>query len=130
MTSVSRMQEYASLPPEEGFNLNSDLTIPLEWPADGQICFQRAVMRYRPDLEPALKEISLEIEGGMKVGVVGRTGAGKSSLVHALLRLTNCDPGTGVAIDGRSTKHVGLRRLRQAISVIPQTPFLFEGTLR
>ena len=76
-------------------------------------------MRYRPSFDPVLKGISVDIEAGMKVGVVGRTGAGKSSLLHALFRLTECDPGTGLAIDGRSTKLVGLKKLRESISIIP-----------
>ena len=66
----------------------------------------------------------------MKVGVVGRTGAGKSSLLQALFRLVECDRGSSILIDGIGTSEVGLTTLRRAISIIPQSPFLFEGTVR
>ena len=64
----------------------------------------------------------------MKVGVVGRTGAGKSSLLQALFRLTECEREDSILIDGTPTSSVGLSTLRRAISIIPQSPFLFEGT--
>ena len=66
----------------------------------------------------------------MKVGVVGRTGAGKSSLLQALFRLVECDRDGAIKIDGRSTTQLGLSTLRRNISIIPQSPFIFEGTVR
>ena len=66
----------------------------------------------------------------MKVGVVGRTGAGKSSLLQALFRLVECDRESSILIDETSTSKLGLRALRSAISIIPQSPFIFEGTVR
>ena len=66
----------------------------------------------------------------MKVGVVGRTGAGKSSLIQALLRLVECDNESSILIDEISTPKIGLSTLRRAISIIPQSPFIFEGTVR
>ena len=66
----------------------------------------------------------------MKVGVVGRTGAGKSSLIQALLRLVECDNESSILIDEISTSKIGLSTLRRAISIIPQSPFIFEGTVR
>lgn len=87
-------------------------------------------MSYSKELEPALKDITLEIEAGMKVGVVGRTGSGKSSLLKALFRFFDCDPFSSIEIDGIDIFNIPLRKLRQSISFIPQSPFLFSGTLR
>jgi ATP-binding cassette subfamily C (CFTR/MRP) protein 1 len=86
-------------------------------------------MRYRPELEPCLREVSLQIRGGERVGVVGRTGAGKSSLTLALFRILEADSGK-ILIDGVDVSQIGLHDLRSIISIIPQDPQLFEGTLR
>merc|ERR1719305_63448 len=85
--------------------------------------------RYRPDLPLVLKEISVDIKGGMKVGIVGRTAAGKSSLISTLLRLVELDAGT-ISVDGVNISEIGLSDLRSAIAVIPQDPVLFQGTVR
>merc|ERR1719305_1668691 len=85
--------------------------------------------RYRPDLPLVLKDISVDIKGGMKVGIVGRTGAGKSSLISTLLRLVELDAGT-ISVDGVNIGEIGLADLRSAIAVIPQDPVLFQGTVR
>lgn len=86
-------------------------------------------MRYRPELEMCLREVSLEIKGGERVGVVGRTGAGKSSLTLALFRILEAAGGK-IIIDGVDISDIGLHDLRSIISIIPQDPQLFEGTLR
>jgi ATP-binding cassette subfamily C (CFTR/MRP) protein 1 len=86
-------------------------------------------MRYRPELELCLREVSLEIKGGERVGVVGRTGAGKSSLTLALFRILEAAGGK-IIIDGVDISEIGLHDLRSIISIIPQDPQLFEGTLR
>ena len=85
--------------------------------------------RYRPNLPLVLKDISVDIKGGMKVGIVGRTGAGKSSLISTLLRLVELDAGT-ISVDGVDIGEIGLADLRSAIAVIPQDPVLFQGTVR
>lgn len=86
-------------------------------------------MRYRPELDLALKDVCVKIRGGERVGVCGRTGAGKSSLTLALFRII--EPASGrVLIDGIDTSIIGLRDLRSIVSIIPQDPELFEGTLR
>lgn len=82
-------------------------------------------MRYRENFPLVLKNISFRVEPGMKVGVVGRTGAGKSSLLKALFRLSECELGSEILIDGVKTSEIGLRTLRKAISIIPQSPFIF-----
>ena len=86
-------------------------------------------MKYREDLDPAVDDVSFEIEPGMKVGIVGRTGAGKSSILQSLFRLIDLSSGT-VEIDGINIKEVGLHTLRTKVGYIPQQPFLFSGTVR
>ncbi|KAJ2801114.1 hypothetical protein H4S07_005014 [Coemansia furcata] len=86
-------------------------------------------MRYRSELDTVLNQLSFKIGGKEKVGVVGRTGAGKSSLTYALLRLVEPDSGS-VFIDGVDTSTIGLHTLRSRISIVPQDPVLFEGTIR
>lgn len=86
-------------------------------------------MRYRPDLELCLKEVSFQIGGGQRVGVVGRTGAGKSSLTLALFRILEATSGK-IRIDGVDISEIGLHDLRSIVSIIPQDPQLFEGTIR
>ncbi|KAJ2894026.1 ATP-binding cassette glutathione S-conjugate transporter ycf1 [Coemansia aciculifera] len=99
------------------------------WPAQGSIEFKGYSMRYRPDLSPVLNELSFTINAKEKVGIVGRTGAGKSSLIYALLRLVEPAEGS-VFVDGVDTSKIGLHTLRSNISVVPQDPVLFEGTIR
>ena len=89
-----------------------------------------ATLRYRKDFDPVLEDIKFKIEPGMKIGVVGRTGAGKSSLLQALFHLVECDRDGSIKIDGTSTTQVSLSTLRRNISIIPQSPFIFEGTVR
>ena len=86
-------------------------------------------MKYREGMEPSLKNLSCNIQGGMKVGIVGRTGAGKSTILQVLFRLTDCYEGK-ITIDGQNINDVGLHKLRQNIAFIPQTPFLIQGTIR
>lgn len=86
-------------------------------------------MRYRPGLEPSVKNLSFTVKGGMKVGIVGRTGAGKSSILQALFRLVELETGS-IIIDGSDSKDVGLHLLRRSIAYIPQSPFLLQGSIR
>ena len=100
-----------------------------DWPESGNINFDGYSTRYRDGLELVLKKISFEIRGGHRVGVVGRTGAGKSSLTLALFRLI--EPVDGhIYIDGLDISQLGLYDLRSRITIIPQDPVLFTGTLR
>ena len=86
-------------------------------------------LRYRPELEPALRDVSFKINGGERVGVVGRTGAGKSSLTLGVFRILEAAGGR-ILIDGVDISKIGLHDLRSHVSIIPQDPQLFEGTLR
>ncbi|KAJ2464793.1 Canalicular multispecific organic anion transporter 1 [Coemansia sp. RSA 2337] len=100
-----------------------------DWPAQGAIEFKDYSMSYRSELGTVLNQLSFTINSKEKVGIVGRTGAGKSSLTYALLRLV--EPATGsIFIDGIDISTIGLHTLRSNISVVPQDPVLFEGTIR
>jgi ABC-type multidrug transport system fused ATPase/permease subunit len=99
-----------------------------KWPLKGEIIFTCVTMRYRDDLEPALKNVSFKVESGMKVGIVGRTGSGKSSILQVLFRLIKLEAGS-IEIDNIDIRDVGLHLLRSNIGFIPQMPFLLQGTL-
>ena len=96
------------------------------WPSKGEIKFLNVGLRYQKSGPLVLKNITLDMISGSKVGVVGRTGAGKSSLITALLRLSELDEGT-ITIDGVDLSKISLFDLRSAIAVIPQDPVLFQG---
>ncbi|KAG8995316.1 hypothetical protein FRB94_009288 [Tulasnella sp. JGI-2019a] len=100
-----------------------------DWPQGGSLQFRDVVMRYRPNLPPVLHGISLDIREGEKIGVVGRTGAGKSSLMIALYRVVELSGGS-IWLDGIDISTLGLFDLRSKISIIPQDPLLFSGTIR
>ncbi|EGR33591.1 hypothetical protein IMG5_048610 [Ichthyophthirius multifiliis] len=87
-------------------------------------------MKYRPELNFVLKGTSFCIKSGQSVGCVGRTGAGKSSLLQALFRMTNIEPQSKILLDGVDIRTIGLNTLRSSISIIPQAPFLFSGNVR
>nr|CAD7572511.1 unnamed protein product [Timema californicum] len=132
MMSVERILEYTRL--EEEPLLQSTPVIitgknpPEEWPKEGEIQLEHTFLKYAQNESYVLKDINITIKPKEKIGVVGRTGAGKSSLITALLRLAPVE-GT-VRIDGLDTKDIGLQDLRSRISTIPQDPILFLGTLR
>lgn len=125
MTSVERVQEYADLNPEIDENTREP---PKSWPDKGKIVFRNMFLRYSPGDPYVLKDLSFIIEPREKIGIVGRTGAGKSSLIQALFRLANVDGA--ILIDNIDTKSVPLSVLRSHVSIIPQEPVLFSGTLR
>ncbi|KAI0733631.1 ABC protein [Fomitopsis betulina] len=131
MSSVERVIEYTrgDRIEQEAPHEIKDKQPPKEWPASGAIDFKDVVMRYRPGLPFVLKGLSLSIRGGEKVGVVGRTGAGKSSLMLALFRIVELSSGS-IGIDGIDIATIGLKDLRSKLSIIPQDPLLFSGTIR
>ncbi|XP_011877748.1 PREDICTED: probable multidrug resistance-associated protein lethal(2)03659 isoform X2 [Vollenhovia emeryi] len=128
MTSVERVLEYTNLPQER--SITSDSPPPSTWPSQGQLILKNVSMKYHKDDPPVLKDLNVSIEPGWKVGVVGRTGAGKSSLISALFRLFNEYLEGEIKIDGRDTSTVSLSELRSKISIIPQQPVLFSESLR
>ncbi|EPY85139.1 multidrug resistance-associated protein 6 [Camelus ferus] len=128
IVSVERMKDYAQTPKEAPWRLPACAARP-PWPCGGQIEFRNFGLRYRPELPLAVQGVSFKIHAGEKVGIVGRTGAGKSSLARGLLRLLEAAEG-GIWIDGVPIAQVGLHTLRSRITVIPQDPVLFPGSLR
>ncbi|CAF3768645.1 unnamed protein product [Rotaria sordida] len=134
MTSAERIHEYGQLVPERDQNSskNGVLIQPTDdWPSHGIIEFKDYTFRYRPELDPVLKNLNLRVESKEKIGVIGRTGAGKSSLLQALFRLVNQSAINGtILIDDIDIGCLSLDHLRSHLSVIPQVPILFCGTLR
>ncbi|OWF39710.1 multidrug resistance-associated protein 5-like [Mizuhopecten yessoensis] len=126
-TSIQRLHEY-----ESSLETETDTTsvVPDEsWPREGRLIFSDVLMCYRKDMDPVLRNIHFNIHPKQKVGIVGRTGAGKSSLAAALFRL--CDLTEGhIYIDGVDIAHIPRKVLRSRLSTIPQDPVLFAGTLR
>jgi len=124
---LERVLQYTKLPQEPPHVLASDPK-PDEWPAKGVVVFSNVSMRYRPGLPLALTDFSATIDAKQKCGIVGRTGAGKSTLILALFRIQPIDSGV-ITIDGLDLLSMGLRRLRSAITIIPQDPVLHMGSV-
>ncbi|KAM5199046.1 ATP-binding cassette sub-family C member 6 isoform 2-T2 [Hipposideros larvatus] len=128
IVSVERMKDYARTPKEAPWTLPT-CAARAPWPQRGQIEFRDFGLRHRPELPMAVRGVCFKIHAGEKVGIVGRTGAGKSSLAGGLLRLLEAAEG-GVWIDEVPIAQVGLHTLRSRITIIPQDPILFPGSLR
>lgn len=148
MTSVERILQYTDLEPVSELPPNTWISHPAtkrlnfpskqefsppdkppaDWPRTGKVSFQNMSLRYDPKGPPTLKNLRIEIQAGWKVGVVGRTGAGKSSLISALFRLSHID-GI-IEIDNINTALITLESLRSKVSIIPQDPVLFSESVR
>ncbi|VDN03673.1 unnamed protein product [Thelazia callipaeda] len=124
MISVERIIDYSKLPQEP---IREGVSLPLDWPSEGHIVFKNVTVHYGKDAPPVLKNINADIIPMEKIGIVGRTGAGKSSLLKAIFHLIELEGS--IIIDNIDTKTVSLKSLRQRISIIPQDPVLFMGTL-
>jgi len=122
--------EYSKVEQEAALEVESDQTLENKsWPKEGEIEFENYSTRYRKELELVVQDFNIIIKGGEKIGVVGRTGAGKSSLTLSLFRIIEAASGR-VLIDGVDTSKIGLHSLRSNIAIIPQDPVLFCGSLR
>lgn len=126
MMSVERLLEYCEITAE------TQPIVPREvgknWPTEGKLEFKNVIYRYYDEAEPVLKNLSFKVNPNEKIGIVGRTGAGKSSLIGAIFRMAKIEGQ--IFIDNVDTSTITLQDLRSRISIIPQDPVLFSGTLR
>ncbi|KAJ4808576.1 Multidrug resistance associated protein 1 [Rhynchospora pubera] len=128
MISVERIKQYMHIPPEPPAVIQASRPSP-SWPSQGNIEFQNLMVKYRPNSPLVLKGITCTFRAGDKIGIVGRTGSGKSTLISSLFRLV--DPvGGRILIDNLDICSIGLKDLRGKLSIIPQEPTLFRGTVR
>ena len=129
MISMERVHQLTVVESEAPMDLPTDQTDLANWPQSGQITFKDVSVRYRPTSPVILKGVSFTISPRETVGIVGRTGSGKTSLTQALFRIVEVTRG-GIEIDGVDIRTVGLRKLRHSMTLIPQDPLLFTGSLQ
>lgn len=125
MNAAERVVEYAELPTEDQGGEDA----PATWPSEGRLEVNDLVVGYADDLPPVLKGLTFNVERNERIGVVGRTGAGKSSLTLALFRFLEARSGT-IHVDGIDVSKIKLQQLRSRLAIIPQDPVLFSGTVR
>ncbi|EAL63605.1 ABC transporter C family protein [Dictyostelium discoideum AX4] len=139
MNSFQRIQSYIEIP-KEGNKLVSTNSNEVDnhtikdadlvnWPNKGIIEFKNVEIKYRPNSEPNLKDLSFKVQSSEKIGIVGRTGAGKTTIASSLFRMVECSKGL-ILIDGIDISKVQLQKLRSSIGIVPQDPFIFTGTIR
>ncbi|CAD8143738.1 unnamed protein product [Paramecium pentaurelia] len=131
MNSYNRMFQIIDILPESPHVKEEDSKYP-DFPKDGRVKFQNVFMRYRQNCDLVLKGLSFDIQSGQKIGCVGRTGAGKSSILQAIFRMSEIenDKESKLLISDLDVRKLGLHKLRSNIGIIPQSPFLFTGTIR
>lgn len=129
MTSLERVRRFAEIPQEISVLRHSESPIPNDWPRRGEIRFESVKARYLESRPLILKGLDFTVPAGTKVGIVGRTGSGKSTIFQALYRFIELEGGR-ILIDGIDIATVPLERLRRSLAIIPQDPTLFIGTLR
>lgn len=127
MNATERIYFYGNSLPSEA-ELHKGAIRP-SWPEHGEITMRNVEMRYRDGLPLVLKRLSMHVNGGERIGIVGRTGAGKSSIMSGLFRLVELSAGS-IEIDGVDISKIGLHDLRSKLAIIPQDPTLFRGTVR
>lgn len=127
LVAVERCTQYIDeIKPEQ---IKGSITSPYDWPSEGIITLKNVNLRYQEHLPRSLNGVSFQTKAAEKIGIVGRTGSGKSSLFHCLFRLTEIESGE-VYIDTVNIKMLDLEELREQLVIIPQEPFLFSGTIR
>merc|ERR1719277_995622 len=129
LVAIERITAYSQLEAEPALQEPATDSTLGQWPVKGEVRFEDVTMRYRADLPTVLNGISFTVPGGTSVGVVGRTGAGKSSLLQALFRMCQLDSGR-ILIDGVDISTLGLHTLRKRLAIIPQDPIGFTGSMR
>lgn len=131
ITGIERVDAMSRLPMERDMETDKAMALPQSWPEKGYLEFDNVCLRYRPGLPLALNKLSFAIPAGKSCGVVGRTGAGKSSLTVALFRLVEIESGR-ISLDGQNLSEIGLSDVRgrpNGLSIIPQDPFLAGANL-
>ncbi|XP_055346994.1 multidrug resistance-associated protein 1-like [Paramacrobiotus metropolitanus] len=128
VVSVERIKEYSEIPNEASWVIDGKRP-PKDWPPAGRVRFENYQTRYRPELDLVLRGVDCDIQPGEKIGIVGRTGAGKSSLTLALFRIIEAAGGQ-IEIDAQNIGDMGLHDVRSRITILPQEPVLFSGSLR
>ena len=133
--AAASVQAYCNLPSEAPLAVEGDKPlIQKNWPKSGEINFNQVYMKYRAETDHVIKNLNMIAQSGEKIGCVGRTGAGKSTIINLLFRLQEIDrsvtSGSFIKIDNTDTLPLGLHLLRGNISIIPQVPFIFTGTIR
>lgn len=128
-TSVERIASMSRQTPIEKPYDVPDKKPPPNWPSEGRIVFNNVELRYRPELDPALRNLSFATKPAERIGIVGRTGSGKSSIFISLFRMVEISKGC-ISIDGVDTSEIGLHDLRSSMAIVPQDPMLFKGTIR
>ena len=121
MNSVERIIHYAKNLEQEPAHEIPETKPKASWPAEGRVEIKDVVLRYRPELPDVLRGLTMDVAPGEKIGIVGRTGAGKSSIMTALYRLVELTAGS-ILIDGVDVSTIGLKDLRSALAIIPQDP--------
>lgn len=129
MVSVERVHQYMTGTAQEAALRAGAGVVPAGWPSSGSMKVQDLYMRYREELPTVLNGVSLDIKGGERVGIVGRTGCGKSSLLMTLMRLVELQSGS-IWLDGLDIMEIGLHDLREKAAIIPQDPAILTGTIR
>ncbi|KAJ2451840.1 Transporter of the ATP-binding cassette (ABC) [Coemansia sp. RSA 2424] len=126
---VSAFRQYSDLEPEAPYIVD-DCRVPSEWPHNGNIEFKNLSVKYGSSKDYALKKLNVTIRPGEKIGIVGRTGAGKSTLAKAIFRLLNKNVEGSIEIDGHDTAHFGVGDFRPKLGIIPQESAMFTGTVK
>ena len=131
MISIERCINYTKIIQEKSGEIKTidNALKKSNWPKEGKITFENYTMRYRPNLSPSLNNINLEIKSNEKIGIVGRTGSGKSSLFLSLFRIIESEKGK-ILIDNIDISKIGLKLLRKKLTIVPQDPILFKGNLK
>lgn len=122
-------EEDEKVPVEDETQVNIPKDLPEDWPKQGTVSFEHLTLKYRPGLPPVLKDITFSVKSGERIGIIGRTGAGKSSIMTVLFQMVRQSSGK-IFIDGQDIYQIPLERLRKSISIIPQDPVVFSGTIR
>jgi ABC-type multidrug transport system fused ATPase/permease subunit len=126
MTSVERLKFYSQIPSEK---IEGPANVPDSWPSRGELKVENLQAQYAPHLPLVLKGLSFQVPAGQRVGIVGRTGSGKTTLFQVLYRFIEASQGR-IWIDGIDISTLSLERLRRSLAIVPQDPSLFMGTLR